>query len=391
MSVFSARDASHADVIVVGAGVLGTFHAYFASKKGYRTLLLESNPLPNDASTRNFGMIVQTIVAPGGEWARHAQSSRETYLKLQHEYGLPVRQLGSIYVASTETEVQVLQEFASLYGTMYRCGYFDAGEALRRYPFLHAAYCKAVLHFPDDLAVEPRLLLRQLISHFTQSGLIRYRGQATVISVEVSGQHCIVKDANGNTYLAEKVFICNGAKYQMLFPHVFHHSGLKICKLQMMQTVPQTPGLLPHSVLSGLSILRYPGFSCCPSYALLQAQPVEEHLRAYGIHLLFKQASNGSIIIGDSHAYSAFEDVEKGEEYTDWRINEAILEYGKRLLTLPSWEIQQFWNGYYVIHPQQEVYTETIDNRIHIVTGIGGKGMSTGPGFARSHVEDVLG
>jgi FAD dependent oxidoreductase TIGR03364 len=391
MSTLSTRDANHVDVIVVGAAILGTFHAYFASKKGYRMLLLEGNPFPGDASTRNFGMVVQTIVAPGGEWATHANSSRETYLELQREYDLPVRQVGSMYVASTEIEMSVLQEFGRQYATSYRCEYLNAGEALRCYPFLCAAYCKAVLRFPDDLALEPRLLLRQLISHLTQSGLIEYRGQTMVVSVEVSGQRCFVKDASGNTYSAEKVFICNGARYQVHFPYLFQQSGLRICKLQMLCTVPQPAGLLPHSVLSGLSIQRYPGFSTCPSYALLNQQPVEERLRHYGIHLLFKPAADGSVIIGDSHMYSAFEDVDKTEEYTDWCINEAVLEYGKRMLALPSWKIQQFWNGYYVVHSQQEVYTETIDGRIHVVTGIGGKGMSTGPGFARSHVEAVLG
>ena len=43
-----------ADVIVIGAGVLGTFHAYFAAQKGCTTLLIERNAFPNDASTRNF-------------------------------------------------------------------------------------------------------------------------------------------------------------------------------------------------------------------------------------------------------------------------------------------------------------------------------------------------
>lgn len=390
MSVSSKGDGSHADVIVVGAGVLGTFHAYFAAKKGYKTLLLERNPLPNDASTRNFGMIVQTIVAPSGEWATYAHDSREIYLELQRDYDLPVRQIGSMYVASTEAEVSVLQEFAHLYATQYRCDYLTADEAVRCYPFLRAAYCQGVLRFPDDLALEPRLLLQQLIPHLVQSGLIEYRAQTAVVKVEVSGQHCVVKDAQGNAYTAESVFLCNGAEYHMLFPHLFRRSGLKICKLQMMQTVPQPNGTLPHSLLSGLSILRYPGFSACPSYGRLQQQPVEEHLREYGIHLLFKQAIDGSVIIGDSHAYNTFEDSDKGEEYTDWSINETILEYGKRMLSLPSWEIQRLWNGYYLIHPQQEVYTETVDDRIHIVTGIGGKGMSTGPGFARRHVETVL-
>lgn len=52
--------------------------------------------------------------------------------------------------------------------------------------------------------------------------------------------------------------------------------------------------------------------------------------------------------------------------------------------------IQTMWNGYYLIHPEHNVYTQTIAGVVHIVTGIGGKGMSTGLGFARSHIASVL-
>jgi hypothetical protein len=48
------------------------------------------------------------------------------------------------------------------------------------------------------------------------------------------------------------------------------------------------------------------------------------------------------------------------------------------------------WNGYYLVHPSEQVYTEAIAGAIHIVTGIAGKGMSTGAGFARWHIEKVF-
>ncbi len=92
------------------------------------------------------------------------------------------------------------------------------------------------------------------------------------------------------------------------------------------------------------------------------------------------------MIIGDSHEYSVFQDANVTEEYTNSHINETILQYGQQMITLPSWHIQTMWNGYYLIHPHSEIYTETIDDKIHIVTGIAGKGMSTGPGFAQKHV-----
>jgi D-hydroxyproline dehydrogenase subunit beta len=382
---------NYAEVIVIGAGVLGAFHAYFAAKKGYKTLLLERNALPTDASTRNFGMVVQSIVEAEGAWAGYAHASREIYQAIQQECDISVNVPGSLYLASTEAERAVLEEFAQLYASVYNCSYLTADEARYRYPFAQTDYCQGALHFANDFTIEPRRLLKQWIPFFTEREHVQYVPYTNVVSVDSAGQQCVVKDARGNTFTAEQVFVCSGADYRTLFPDFFRASGLRICKLQMMQTVPLPPRSLPLSLLSGLSILRYPAFRSTPSYEKLRQQPVDQDLRDYGIHLLFKQAVDGSVIIGDSHEYSDFEDASAGEEYTNCRINEAILRYGKRMLTLPSWEIEQMWNGYYLLHPQREVYTETIDERIHITTGIAGKGMSTGPGFSRQHINAVLG
>ena len=379
-----------ADVIVIGAGVLGAFHAYFAARKGYKTLLLERNALPTDASTRNFGMVVQSIVEAEGEWAEYAHASREIYQAIQQECDISVNVPGSLYLASTEAERIVLEEFAQLYASTYKCEYLSATEARYRYPFAQADYCQGALHFANDFTIEPRRLLKQWIPYFTERESVRYVPYTTVISVESTGKQCVVKDARGNTFTAEHVFVCSGAEYRTLFPEFFRGSGLRICKLQMMQTIPLPSRTLPLSILSGLSILRYPAFRAMPSYEKLRQQPVEHDLRDFGIHLLFKQAVDGSVIIGDSHEYSDFQGASVGEEYTNCHINDAILRYGRRMIDLPSWKIGQTWNGYYLLHPQREVYTETLDGNIHITTGIAGKGMSTGPGFSREHVNRVL-
>ncbi len=383
-------NSNTADVIVIGAGVLGAFHAYFASKKGYKVLLLERNAMPTDASTRNFGMVVQSIVEAEGEWAEYAHATREIYESIQQECDISVKVPGSLYLASTEAERAVLQEFAQLYAKTYACEYLTAEEARYRYPFARAEYCQGALHFANDFTIEPHRLLKQWIPYFTVQEQVRYMPLTTVISIESSGQQCTVKDAQGNTYTAEQVFVCSGAEYRTLFPEFFRKSGMRICKLQMMQTVPFPPRTLPLSILSGLSILRYPAFKTTPSYEKLRQQPVEDDLRDYGIHLLFKQAVDGYVIIGDSHEYKDFTEASATEEYTNNRINDAILGYGKRMISLPSWQIEQTWNGYYLIHPERAVYTETLNGNIHIITGIAGKGMSTGAGFSRQHVNDVL-
>ena len=266
----------HADLIVVGAGVLGTFHAYFAAQKGYRTLLIERNSFPSSASTRNFGMVPRSIVETDNEWTGYAQDTQQIYRAIQQQHDITVKVTGSLYLASTENERTVLQEFAQRFGEEYRCTYLERHEALARYAFVSESYCTGALLFHDDLTLDPRRMLNQFIPFVTQTLPVEYVPDTNIITLETSGRHYLLRDALGNTYTADRVIVCSGADYRTLFPDHFRSSGLRICKLQMMQTVPLPPSYLPHSILSGLSIQRYPAFKSCPSYSLLNEQPVEE-------------------------------------------------------------------------------------------------------------------
>ncbi|MFN8473544.1 MAG: TIGR03364 family FAD-dependent oxidoreductase [Anaerolineae bacterium] len=378
------------DLIIIGAGVLGAFHAYFAAQKGARVLLVERNALPNDASTRNFGMVVRTIAPPYGEWSDIVRDSQAIYRELQAQRDLGVRATGSLYVASSETENRVLQEFAQIYGADYRCEYLAAADALYRYHFIRPSYCTGALVFADDLSLDPRVLLARFIPFMTDTLPVEYLPHTNVTSVKAAGDHCAVRTANGKTYIAERVVVCSGAEHRTLFPEVFAQSGLEVCKLQMMRTIPQPIPTLPHCLLSGMSIRRYPGFKACPSYNIMQAEAVDEEITRYDLHLLFKEEMDGSVIIGDSHQYSGFADANLLEERTTPAINDALLRYAQKMVSLPTWTIQSIWNGYYLLHREKAVFTHTIDGRIHIVTGIGGKGMSSSPGFARRSVETLL-
>ena len=231
----------HADLIVVGAGVLGMFHAYFAAQKGYQALLIERNSFPSSASTRNFGMVPRSIVETDNEWTAYAQDTQQIYRAIQQQHDISVKITGSLYLASTENEKTVLQEFAQLYGKQYHCAFLDRQEALSRYAFISESYCTGALLFHDDLTLDPRQMLKKFIPYLTQTLPVEYIPDTNIIAVESSGQHCLVRDALGNVYAADRVIVCSGADYRTLFPDHFRTSGLQICKLQMMQTVP-----LPH-------------------------------------------------------------------------------------------------------------------------------------------------
>ena len=49
--------------------------------------------------------------------------------------------------------------------------------------------------------------------------------------------------------------------------------------------------------------------------------------------------------------------------------------------------VAERWHGIYPLHRDKPVFTHVVNDRIHITTGIGGKGMTTGPALARESID----
>ena len=109
--------------------------------------------------------------------------------------------------------------------------------------------------------------------------------------------------------------------------------------------------------------------------------------KAWGVHLLFKQEVDGSIIVGDSHEYASVKNRDAiGFDLRD-DINRYFIDEGKKILDLPHWDVESSWAGLYCQTKHESgIFQKTIDGRIHIVTGIGGKGMTSSPGFSKHHI-----
>src|SRR5262245_36537460 len=144
------------DLIVVGAGVLGSFHAYFAGLRCWRVLLLERGDWPGEASVRNFGTLMAGAMAPG-DWHRRGTESVALYCELAARVPFEFRAGGSLYPATTPGEAAVLEEFARLGPARgYRCELLDPARAAALCPPLNLDHVRLALFFPDDARVEPR-------------------------------------------------------------------------------------------------------------------------------------------------------------------------------------------------------------------------------------------
>lgn len=129
------------DVIVVGAGVLGTFHTHFAIRRGLRVLFIERTALPDQASVRNFGLVIPSAMA-SGIWKTRGRRSVEIYRELSTELGFELQQGGTQYLASTDAEAAVLQEAAALRGVSAGCEFFLSRGGTDRRSACHARYSR---------------------------------------------------------------------------------------------------------------------------------------------------------------------------------------------------------------------------------------------------------
>ena len=94
------------DVAIIGAGILGLAHAYFAAKGGRSVVVFERTPKAQGASVRNFGMI-WPIGQKAGATHRMAMRSRQIWQEILDDCGLPYRPTGSLHVVYHQDEADV--------------------------------------------------------------------------------------------------------------------------------------------------------------------------------------------------------------------------------------------------------------------------------------------
>lgn len=376
----------HFDVVVIGAGVLGAFHAYFAIERGLKTALVERGDMPNDASVRNFGTLVPSAMMPG-EWHRRAMESAEAYRSLAERIPIGLQYGGTQYLASTDMERAVIEEFSRLGPPRgCRCTLLDQKDSIALNPTIDPLYCQASLHFPDDLRVDSRRLFATFIPWLRDSLGCAYLPRTVAVQVEAGNDGCVVHLASGQRLMAEHVFVCTGADYRTLFPHRFAMAGLGAYRLQMLRTKPQGDNKLGPTIASGLSIRWYSSFQTCPSWPALKDDPHDPELERRGIHILIVQDADGRLVVGDSHEYTTGD----FPPAADARTEELILREAARMTRFQNWQVDERWLGIYSAHPTEPLFSQTIGKRVHIVTGIGGKGMTTGPAVARESIDAAV-
>ncbi|QTD36301.1 TIGR03364 family FAD-dependent oxidoreductase [Polaribacter batillariae] len=378
------------DLIIVGGGILGTFYAFHALKKGLSVAILEKNSQPQGATVRNFGQVV-----PSGmnqKWQNYGRRSLEIYKFIQQEFDISIRQNGTVYIASNDEEIQLIEELYQINkNNNYTSTILTKQQCLEKFEGLKSSYCKAGLFFPEEVTVEPLKMIYALHSFMIKTLKASIFYNTTVINVEEQNGATVAITSEGKKYSATKTIICNGNDFKVLFPTIYNQSDLIVSKLQMMQTKPQKNYKLKGSILTGLTIRRYEAFEECASWKTIKAnENLESFEKKYGIHILFKQATDGSVILGDSHEYATAKEIDNLGFDLNMNIDNFMIKEAQKIIDLPTYEIQQRWAGFYSQCKNSDIFEHSVSKNIHIVTGIGGKGMTASAGFSEENLQKIL-
>ncbi len=364
-----------ADVIIVGAGIVGLAVAYQAAKKGKKVVIIERSVQAQGASIRNFGLIWPIGQAKGPLLDR-AMRSRTAWLTVAPEAGIWLNQNGSLQLAHHQDEWDIINEFYEANkDDGFQVELIDPAKAKALSPGISISGLKGGLYSRTECTVDPREAISKLPGYLEKKYGVEFVFGTVAQSID---KDSVI--AGGSKWRADKVFVCSGADFETLFPDVYQQSGITKCKLQMMRTGPQPAAWrVGPSLCAGLTLLHYGAFKDCKSIPALKARAETEmpELVKWGIHVLVSQNEHGELVLGDSHEYGLSLSPFDKEE-----INEHILSYLSTFFEAPDMTIQERWHG---IYPKLEGNTEfvaKIDDHTTIVNGLSGAGMTLSFGLA---------
>ncbi|WP_127791798.1 TIGR03364 family FAD-dependent oxidoreductase [Agromyces sp. LHK192] len=376
MSGGTRTGAARADVVVVGAGIVGLGVALAVADRGLSVIVVERGSEASGASIRNFGHLC--VTPQTGVALEYGLAAREIWLRLARDAGVWLRESGTFVAARAHDELDVLSEFAEARA---------AQDARTPVDLLDRAALEACVPvapgsviggamLPADLQANPRQALGAITAFLAARGVeFRFR---TAVGRVAPG---VVSTSRGDISAGQVVVAVNH-DIDLLFPDAAERHGIVRCGLDMLRVAADLRMPLDAPLLTGWSLLRYGAFAALPATAALRERLHTDRpdLAAIDLNQMYTQLPDGSLIVGDTHYRGATVAPFQAES-----ASEAMLEETVRLFGTGPFRVLERWQGVYASGPDDYLDVE-VEPGVHLAAATTGIGMTTGLGLAEAVV-----
>ena len=261
------------------------------------------------------------------------------------------------------------------------CRLLTPSQAQQQCPAIPTPGLHAVLWSPHELRVESRQAIPKLADWLGREYGVEFRWHTAVTAVEPPR----VDTSRGPVWAAAAI-VCPGDDLATLFPEQLAAAEIGGCVLQMLRL--ESPGfVLPGTVMSDLSLLRYGGFSSLPEAAALRRclQSEQPQYLHEGIHLIVAQSADGSLVVGDSHHYGV-----GTVPFAAEAVSELILHEFREVMGQAPPRVRERWTGSYATAKDRAVLIESPSPQVRLVVVTSGIGASTGFAIGEEVVAELV-
>ncbi|WP_337104312.1 NAD(P)/FAD-dependent oxidoreductase [Paenibacillus sp. YIM B09110] len=286
----------HADVLVLGGGIIGASVAYFATKAGLSVALLERGEIAQGTSSRCDGNILVIDKEPGFDSLMSIESQRiVAELARELEQPFEYRAPGSVFVCETEAEMEAARSWVARQaelGLPFRMlDRYDIRQESRYF----ADDLPGGLECGSDSTVNPYLLTYALADGARRHGATISLGTTVQNVTKLSGNGYAV-DTDRGTWVADKVVNAAGC----WAPAIGGLLGIDV------PIIPRKGHLIVASrqlPVGRRKVMEF-GYLMSKFGGTRKVDPLTEQ---YGVALVFEPTESQNFLIGSSRQFVGFD------------------------------------------------------------------------------------
>lgn len=286
---------NHADVVIIGGGIVGCAIAYYVAKAGIDCTLIEKNDIASGTSSKCDGNITIVDKDPGFD-SLMSLVSQELTIELNDVLDLPFeyRALGSLLVCENDAEMEAAKEWVNIQNEAgLKFNLLDRSDIRQESPFF-ADDIPGGLECETDSLINPYLFCYSLIDKAKKHGLkVQTYSEVTAISKK---EEFHIETTNGN-YTAKKVVNAAGVWAPFIGKMLDLDIPITPRKGHIMVGSRQEPVMMRNVMEFGYLMNKFGRDR--------QVDPVTEK---YGVALVLEPTESQNFLLGSSREFVGYDD-----------------------------------------------------------------------------------